>query len=510
MTNLHTPKTIANKTSPRGLQHWVKKVPKECDSVEAGWKADAVHDLRVALRRCRSLADGMRQVDSDRNWRRLKRGCRDLFVSLGSLRDAQVLIGWVRKLSRRGDPVREGLLALLAARTQQHRQEAREALRQFDRKEWSRMGNELAQRARRIPLNGMVAQHLALERWEEAKAQDHRAQRARSAIAWHRTRIALKRFRYTAENSLPRRYAEWESNLKRVQDLLGEVHDLDALRLVMRRVRQEAPGEDWLRWQERIHLERQRRLNEYRGLTGGDDSLFNTWRGGLPRGGRQEAAAIARFSAWAGYLDPAPVHARHVAALAMELFDQMAAAGVDAVFRETRARGILQVAALLQDVGRAKKDKGHHKASFRLIRAIKPPIGWSAQDIREIALVARYHRGAEPNDRQASFASLAPAQQQRVVWLAALLRLANGLAGQRDGRISGVQLQATPEAILVQVRGYVNDLFSASHLAEQKHLLEAVAGRPVVVRGEAAQTAPPLQSAGPAAARVLQMRSFVA
>jgi CHAD domain-containing protein len=490
--------------SPHGLQHWIKKVLRECDTVGAGWKADAVHDLRVALRRCRSLADGMRQMDSDRDWRRLKRGGRDLFGALGSLRDAQVLTQWVHKLGPRGDVVRERLLALLAVRTQQHRREAREALRQFDRKEWRRLGNSLAARAQRIPQNGLVAQHLALERWEEARSQDERARHARSAIAWHRTRVALKRFRYTAENFLPRRYAEWESNLKRVQDLLGEVHDLDTLRSLLRRVRREVPDEDWLRSQARIHLERQQRLRQYRSLTSGDGSLFRVWRAGLPRGARQEAAAIARFSAWAGYLDPHPLQARHVAALAVELFDQMASSGVDAVFRESRARGILQVAALLQDVGRAKKDKGHHKASFRLIRALKPPVGWSAQDVREVALVARYHRGAEPDDRHGGFASLAPAQQQRVVWLAALLRFANALAGQHDGRVSGVQLNVTPEAILVQVRGYVNDLFSASHLAQKKHLLEAVAGRPVVVRAETAQTAASVPM------RVLQMRSFVA
>jgi len=501
-------KTLENKISSRGLQTWITRVLKECDSVEVGWKADAVHDLRVALRRCRALADGMSLLDSDRRWRRLRREGKKLFGPLGALRDTQVIAHWVRKLGPQSDPVRQGLLALLAAKTQLHRGQATEAMRQFDRKEWRRLGEDLAQRARRIPLNGLAVQYLALEHWHSAKDQDKRARRARSAVAWHRTRIALKRFRYTVENFFPRHYAEWEQGLKRLQDLLGEAHDLDVLRSVMRRIRHQVAAEDWLRWQERIHLERQKRLEQYCGLTAGGDSLFNLWRAGLPSGGREEMAAIARFSAWAGYLDPAPAQARNVAALAMELFDQLASGSIAPIFREQRSRRLLHVAAVLQDVGRAKKDQGHHKASFRLIRGLQPPIGWSPEDIREIALIARYHRGAEPADRHKNFVSLTSAQQQRVLWLAAVLRLANALTGQRSSHVSSVQLTQSAEAILVQARGYVNDLFSASHLAEQKHLLETLAGRPVIVRAEMPRTA--ISVEGAIASPVLQMGCFVA
>ncbi len=488
-----TLREFSRKRSPTGLLRWMKRVVKECGRVQRDWDADAVHDLRVALRRCRSMADSVRQVDSDRSWRRMKRSARDLFRALGALRDTQVLEDWSRKLAPAEDPVRERLLARLATLETLRRQEAEEALDQFDRKEWRHMSANLAARARRITPDGLVAQHIALERWREASLLHERARRARSRVAWHRVRIGLKRFRYTAENFLPRHYQDWAPGLKRVQDLLGEVHDLDMLRILLRAVRREVTSEDWSRWDERINHERRERLDEYRRLTSGPVSLFEVWRAGLPRGHRQESAAMARFALWASFLDPDPRHAHHVAELSLQIFDGLVEARVHEFFREARARRILQAAALLHDVGRSEADRGHHKNSYRLIRDLQPPLGWTADDMRWVALVARYHRGAEPRDTHEGFASLGLAEQQGLLWLAAILRFADGLDSERDGRISRIRVDVAPEALLMRARGYVHDLFSASHMAERKHLLESVARRPVVVRTEEPQPANLLQ-----------------
>ncbi|HKN70498.1 MAG TPA: CHAD domain-containing protein, partial [Terriglobales bacterium] len=77
----------ANSKPKLGLRAWMERVLVECDRAATGFDVDAVHDLRVALRRCRSLADGLMAVDPDSSWKDMKKAGRKLFQALGELRD---------------------------------------------------------------------------------------------------------------------------------------------------------------------------------------------------------------------------------------------------------------------------------------------------------------------------------------------------------------------------------------------------------------------------------------
>ena len=48
--------TYTTRPKTTGLRYWMLRVLEECDHVSADFAADPVHDLRVSLRRCRSLA----------------------------------------------------------------------------------------------------------------------------------------------------------------------------------------------------------------------------------------------------------------------------------------------------------------------------------------------------------------------------------------------------------------------------------------------------------------------
>jgi CHAD domain-containing protein len=121
-----------------------------------------------------------------------------------------------------------------------------------------------------------------------------RARKGRSRIAWHRLRIGLKHFRYIVENFLPQRYEVWANDLKRMQDLLGEVHDLDVLRAEILRTCKEFNPDAVAPWIEKIEGERKARLDEFRSITAENGSVWLTWRAGFQWGHALKTASHAR------------------------------------------------------------------------------------------------------------------------------------------------------------------------------------------------------------------------
>src|SRR5580700_7412296 len=276
-----------------GLETWMNRVLELANAVQEGWKSKDVHDLRVALRRCRTMAEALSEVNPDRGWRKLKKDSRELFHALGELRDTQVEQEWLKELSVADNPVRKHLLKILAQAESKQQKEAEKALDDFDRKSWRKWAQKLGGKAQFFPLESVVFQRLALTRLNEAAELYERARRGRSRIAWHRLRIGLKGFRYTLENFMPQRYQPWSGDLKRVQDQLGEVHDLDVLRAEIRRHRAKLQEAGVLRWRERIEEARKARLEKFRSVVAGKEPLWPVWRTGFQGIHIVQSAAVA-------------------------------------------------------------------------------------------------------------------------------------------------------------------------------------------------------------------------
>src|SRR5215469_2933329 len=280
-----------------GLEVWMQKVLDLVDDLRPGWDADKVHDVRVAMRRCRTMADALREVNPDPGWRKLKRSTKELFHSLGGLRDAQVEQDWVRKLGMPGDAVRRRLLRALGRREKGCREAASRALDRFDRRAWRKLERRLPEKARFFPLESVVFQRQALAKLNEAVALYQKARKQGSSVAWHRTRIGVKQFRYMVENFLPHRYEVWSTDMKAMQDLLGEVHDLDVLRVDLRRESAKLLPVDLTMWLEKIAAERKRRLGEFRLKTSGPNSPWIVWRAGFELGHALVVASISELRA---------------------------------------------------------------------------------------------------------------------------------------------------------------------------------------------------------------------
>jgi len=127
-------------------------------------------------------------------------------------------------------------------------------------------------------------------------------------------------------------------------------------------------------------------------------------------------------------------HARHVARLALELFDATRSA-----HRLSGAeRDLLEYAALLHDVGHHISHTQHHKHSYYLVKN-GDLRGFTPAEIEAMANVARYHRGANPSKRHAGFGALSRDDRGRVLVLAGLLRFAEALDRSHRQRVRGVQ-----------------------------------------------------------------------
>jgi CHAD domain-containing protein len=264
-----------------GLEVWMDRVLERAAHVGEGWDADGVHDLRVALRRCRTIAEASSEVNPASGWRKLKRTTRDLFHDLGELRDTQVQHEQVKKIGPAGDPLRKHLLRVLSRQGERQRQSSEKALHKFDRKEWKKLTRKLASKSRFFPLNSVVYQRLALARLKTAMEMFQQARRRPSSVAWHRLRIAIKSFRYVVENFLPQRYEVWSDDLKQMQDSLGDVHDLDVLRQLVRRHGVKFDPSILAQWKEKIERERKAQLQQLLAKASGSQSPWLTWLAGF-------------------------------------------------------------------------------------------------------------------------------------------------------------------------------------------------------------------------------------
>jgi exopolyphosphatase/guanosine-5'-triphosphate,3'-diphosphate pyrophosphatase len=169
-------------------------------------------------------------------------------------------------------------------------------------------------------------------------------------------------------------------------------------------------------------------------------------------------------------------HARHVAHLALSLFDQTKPLhGLGA-----REREWLEYGALLHDVGVHISYKSHHKHSHYLIRN-GDLRGFDPEEIDVIALIARYHRQAAPKKSHSDYGALPHGLRERVKLLSAFVRVAEGLDRSHAQIVQDVSVKDSAEALLVHADAHGDA--ELEQWAAQRYLapLEDALGKPVHV-----------------------------
>jgi CHAD domain-containing protein len=463
----------------RELSDSMDRVREELEKVRSAPDADNVHDLRVAIRRCRSVATVFEEIDPDPAWPEMRRTAKKLFQALGALRDSHVLADRIKALASASDPVRVHLLGMLEAEEAQLRDEVLRVAGKFDDKAWDHLQRRLRQRVRFIPVGGLAAECLAWERFEEIKQLHAHALRSSKAKPWHALRIGLKKLRYTVEALLPVHYAAWSENLKRLQDLLGDVHDFDVLAEKVKG-QTELPGAARKSWKDNLEQERSKRVQTYRQLTLGKTSIGNKWRHALPHGARLEAASFARLQAAARAAQSRPRKAARVARISLRIFDLLRRVGAAPLFSEANMRRNLRAAALLHAVG--QDEKHPRKAARKFLLRMAVPPRWTREDWELVAWAVRFHRGAEPTLGNGKFAALSTLPQGQIRALAGVIRLGRALHKCGVESATGIKIEKSDEAVTLTIPKLADSVESAAALAAGKHLLETALGKTVELR----------------------------
>lgn len=138
------------------------------------------------------------------------------------------------------------------------------------------------------------------------------------------------------------------------------------------------------------------------------------------------------------------LHARQVARLSLSLFDQLRDLGVHGL--SDLDRRVLLVAAVLHDAGQFLSYRRHHKHSLYLIHNSEVP-GISRDDRVLAALVARYHRRAEPREEHYLYMDLPEEERARVRTMAAILRVADALDREHLQRLTSVRAELDEDTV---------------------------------------------------------------
>jgi CHAD domain-containing protein len=223
---------------------------------------EALHDLRVAVRRVRSVLWAFRGENAGRRWRGAERALGRVFSGTNALRDADVLAERVGRLAEAAPPEAAEGVAHAVARIDKARRRARAELRDAlgpRRRAAAEKRVAALCEATEIVEAPAGAPPAAFGRWAPSRLAavlgdagalgEEVAVEPASTEKLHALRIRLKRIRYVAEvfePDGPGPLAEAIDRLRAVQDALGEVRDLDVqMRFLLRVLRRAETG--WLR-----------------------------------------------------------------------------------------------------------------------------------------------------------------------------------------------------------------------------------------------------------------------
>lgn len=164
-------------------------------------------------------------------------------------------------------------------------------------------------------------------------------------------------------------------------------------------------------------------------------------------------------------------HAEQSRLLATRLFDQLA----NEHRLGPRHRLLLEVAAILHEVGTFVSSRAHHKHSYYLI-ANSEILGVTPDELVMVANIARYHRRSRPKPSHPDYITLPRERRMIVNKLAALLRVADALDISRTQPISDFEARIDNNGLILSVRTGADLTLEHHSLDEKSDMFQDIYG----------------------------------
>ncbi|MDQ3334228.1 MAG: Ppx/GppA family phosphatase [Myxococcota bacterium] len=210
--------------------------------------------------------------------------------------------------------------------------------------------------------------------------------------------------------------------------------------------------------------------------------------------GAHDKALLTAARAFANRVDHDTTHGEHVRQLARALFHQLR----DVHGLPDDKGVLLEVAALLHDVGEVVNPRGHHKHSEYMIREGRIP-GLDDTSREMVAVMARVHRKDAARARELiGNANLSKEQRTQLRRLTGILRIADGLDTEHRSRVEQVVATRMGDAVCLDLvvrdgpsRNDAQLLRKADLLTEELGIeVRLTVARPVVPQSGEVMTTP--------------------
>jgi len=170
-------------------------------------------------------------------------------------------------------------------------------------------------------------------------------------------------------------------------------------------------------------------------------------------------------------------HGRHVAMLSTKLFDALA--------QEHRLGGrerlLLQVAALLHDIGVFVSLRAHHKHSQYLLSSSQI-FGLTDNETAMVASIARYHRRGLPQKSHLPYVALDGPDRLIVNKLSAILRISNALDAEHLQKVTDIRMTERGETWLLELEGAGDITMERMVAVARADMFSETYGRQILIR----------------------------